>query len=342
MNLLRKILFPFSAIYGAITALRNYLFDTGYLKSYKFEVPTIVVGNLSVGGTGKTPQVEYLIRLLSRHYQVATLSRGYKRLSKGYILANQNADAQILGDEPYQFFTKFPKIRVAVDADRVRGVSNLLKTNPPPSVILLDDAFQHRRIKADVYILLTTYGELYVDDFMLPTGNLRESRHSAKRADLIVVTKCPPNLTHDEQQLIKRKLQAKPHQSVFFSYTEYDENVYGEAATLPLETVQQQHKILLSGIANPKHFVATLFRDGDLVLKFPDHHHFSEKEILHIISNIQDRLIITTEKDYMRLKNRLPAEKLYYLPIKSAFLCESDKFDRYILDFVASKLETKF
>ena len=191
MILLRKILFPFSILYGIITAIRNYMFDVGFLKSYSFETPIIVVGNLSVGGTGKTPQIEYLIRLFSEKYQVATLSRGYKRKSEGFVLANASTVVEEIGDEPFQFFSKFKTIQVAVDINRKNGIEQLLSQPQKPEVILLDDAFQHRKVKAGFYILLTSYADLYADDWMLPTGNLREYRSNANRAQVIIVTKCP-------------------------------------------------------------------------------------------------------------------------------------------------------
>jgi len=191
MNFFRKILFPLSILYGLITCIRNILFDNGILKAYSFDLPVIAVGNLSVGGTGKTPQIEYLIRLLSDKYKIATLSRGYKRQSSGFILAEASTTAATLGDEPFQFFTKFPNIHVAVDADRKNGIVQLLLQKDRPEIILLDDAFQHRKVKAGLYILLTSFEDLYVNDFVLPTGNLRESRSGAKRASIIVVTKCP-------------------------------------------------------------------------------------------------------------------------------------------------------
>ena len=341
MNMLRKILFPFSAIYGAITQLRNYLYSNGYLRSYKFDIPIIVVGNLSVGGTGKSPQVEYLIRLLSTDYRVATLSRGYKRKSKGFVLANQYSNADILGDEPFQFYSKFPKIRVAVDSDRVRGIQSLLALENPPQVILLDDAFQHRRVRAGFYILLSTYHELFTDDFILPTGNLRESRRGAKRAKIIIVTKCPIDMSISERQNVLNKIRPKDYQKVFFSYTEYDENVYSDVGLLPLKTVKVQNKILLAGIAKPKDFFDTLYRNGDQVLKFPDHHNFSEKEILNITEHLEDKLIVTTEKDFVRLNHRLPTGHLYYLPIKSAFLEPSERFDSAINNYVQMATDLK-
>src|SRR6187551_1461615 len=202
MNFLRKILFPFAILYGFITGIRNFLFDIGILISYSFDVPIIAVGNLSVGGTGKTPQIEYLIRLLSDKYKVATLSRGYKRQSEGFVLANENSDALELGDEPFQFYQKFKNIQVAVDANRKNGIEQLLTNSNPPEIILLDDAFQHRKVKAGFYIMLTSYGDLYSNDFMLPTGNLRESRSGAQRANIVIVTKCPVNLSLDNQNTI--------------------------------------------------------------------------------------------------------------------------------------------
>ena len=212
MNLLRKLLFPFAILYGVITSIRNFLFDISVLKSYSFNLPIIAVGNLSVGGTGKTPQIEYLIRLLSEKYKIATLSRGYKRQSEGFILAQANSNARLLGDEPFQFFEKFPSIQVAVDADRKNGIEQLLSLPEKPEVILLDDAFQHRKVKAGFYILLTSYGDLYSDDCMLPTGNLRETRSGAKRADLIVVTKCPFDLSLDKQNDIRKRLKLSVNQ----------------------------------------------------------------------------------------------------------------------------------
>ena len=332
MILLRKILFPFAILYGGITQLRNFLFDKGILKSYAFDLPVIAVGNLSVGGTGKTPQIEYLIRLLSDKYKVATLSRGYKRQSEGFILADENSNAALLGDEPFQFHHKFPNIGVAVDADRKNGIENLLSQNEKPQVILLDDAFQHRRVKAGFYILLTAYGDLFADDFMLPTGNLRESRSGAKRADVIVVTKCPGAITAAEQQQITDKIGAG--QPVFFTSIAYDDSVYSESKSVKVSKIKVPEKLLLAGIAKPKSFFAYLQGENDVVLTFPDHHHFTENDINAIKRQAKDKLIITTEKDYVRLKGQLPEEQLYYLPIKTTFLSEGEKFDKTILNYV--------
>lgn len=334
MNLLRKLLFPFAILYGTIISIRNFLFDAGVLKSYSFDLPVIVVGNLSVGGTGKTPQIEYLIRLLSDKYKIATLSRGYKRQSAGFVLAQAGTNAKILGDEPFQFFRKFPSIQVAVDADRKNGIEQLLSLSEKPEVILLDDAFQHRKVKAGFYILLTSYGDLYSDDFMLPTGNLRESRSGAKRADVIIVTKCPFNLSLDEQKKINKRLKVTPNQELYFTFIAYEEFIYGENRKIIVNEIQVAAKVLVAGIAKPEPFFAYLQDTNDVCLSFPDHHNFTDKDILEIKNVAQNNIIITTEKDYVRLKGSLPSEQLFYLPIQTSFISGSENFDKTIIDYV--------
>jgi tetraacyldisaccharide 4'-kinase len=341
MNLLRKLLFPFAILYGLITGIRNFLFDKGILKSYAFDLPIIAVGNLSVGGTGKTPQIEYLIRLLSDKYKVATLSRGYKRQSKGFILAEANSNAAILGDEPFQFFKKFKNIQVAVDAVRKNGIEQLLSLPEKPEVILLDDAFQHRKVKAGFYILLTSFGDLYSDDFMLPTGNLRESRCGAKRANVIIVTKCPFNLSLDKQNDIRNRLQISANQELYFTFIAYDNFIYGENRKINVNEIQAAAKVLVAGIAKPEPFFAYLQDTNDVCLSFPDHHNFTDKDILEIKNLAQNNIIITTEKDYVRLKGSLPSEQLFYLPIQSSFLSESDDFDKNILNYVGTSTRNR-
>ena len=336
MNFIRKILFPFAILYGFITSIRNFFFDKGILKSFSFDVPIIAVGNLSVGGTGKTPQIEYLIRLLSPKYKVATLSRGYKRQSNGFVLADSTSNAAILGDEPFQFYSKFKNIQVAVDADRKNGIEELLSQSNKPELILLDDAFQHRKVKAGFYILLTSYGDLYSDDFILPTGNLRESRSGAKRANVIIVTKCPANLSLDEQNKIKTKLQLDSNQELYFSYIDYDDSVYSEDKTLKVSEIKNMDKLLLAGIAKPEPFFNHLQNKNDNKLVFPDHHHFTEKELLEIKNKSQNKIIITTEKDYVRLKGKLSNQQLFYLPIRSSFIFSGENFDKRVTDYVES------
>jgi tetraacyldisaccharide 4'-kinase len=339
MNLLRKILFPFAILYGFITSIRNFLFDKGILKSTSFDLPVIAVGNLSVGGTGKTPQIEYLIRLLSDKYKVATLSRGYKRKSEGFVLANENSNAEILGDEPFQFYQKFPDVMVAVDANRTNGIQQLLSQNEKPEIILLDDAYQHRKVKAGFYILLTSYGDLYSDDFMLPTGNLRESRSGAERASIVVVTKCPKILTEEEQTEIRLKLKLKSGQQVFFTFIDYDIFIYSKNEKITIGEIKSESKLLLAGIAKPKPFFDYLKNESDECLTFPDHHHFSDADLVAIRNKANGRKIITTEKDYVRLKDSELLEQLYYLPIKSSFINHQQNFDATILEYIKKNLE---
>lgn len=339
MILFRKLLFPFAILYGFITSLRNYLYDKGILKSYSFDIPVIAVGNLSVGGTGKTPQIEYLIRLLSPNYKVATLSRGYKRKSEGFVLADGNSNAELLGDEPFQYFEKFPNIQVAVDADRKNGIEQLLSQSQKSQIILLDDAFQHRKVKAGFYILLTSYDDLFCDDFMLPTGNLRESRSGAKRADVIIVTKCPANITDSEQNEISKKLGRflpcrNDKDCVFFSTVAYDDRVYNETQSLIVSEIKSTTKILLAGIAKPKPFFEYLQSGSDEIMAFPDHHNFSESEITDIKNKAGEKIIVTTEKDFVRLKAKILKNQLYYLPIKSQLIANQEAFDQTILDYV--------
>lgn len=330
MILLRKILFPLAFLYWLITFIRNWLYDNGIFKSYSFDIPIIAVGNLSVGGTGKTPQIEYLIRLLSDNYKVAVLSRGYKRSTEGFISADENATASSIGDEPFQFYSKFPTIQVAVDANRKNGIENLLQLSNKPDVILLDDAFQHRKVKAGFYILLTAYDDLFCDDYILPFGNLREPSSGKKRADMIIVTKCPNDLSEIAQLKIREKLNVK--QQVFFTTIQYDDYVFGNDSQLLVSEIQSESKVLVAGIAKPKLFFDFLKSEKDDTLVFPDHHHFSKQDCEQILAKANGRKIITTEKDFVRLNGLLPERQLLYLPIKSAFL--NTNIDKTIHDYV--------
>ena len=330
MILLRKILFPLALLYWLITYIRNWLYDKGFFNATEFDLPIIAVGNLSVGGTGKTPQIEYLIRLLSDKYKVAVLSRGYKRTTEGFILADENATASSIGDEPFQFYLKFPNIQIAVDANRKNGIENLLQLKDKPDVILLDDAFQHRKVKAGFYILLTAYDDLFCDDYILPFGNLREPSSGKKRADMIIVTKCPKDLSEIAQQKIREKLKVK--QPVFFTTIQYDDCVFGNDSQLLVSEIQSESKVLVAGIAKPKLFFDFLKNEADDTLVFPDHHHFSKQDCELILAKANGRKIITTEKDFVRLNGLLPKEQLFYLPIKSTFL--NTNIDKTIEDYV--------
>jgi len=341
MILLRKILFPLAVLYGWITQFRNFLFDTGVFKSYTFDLPVIAVGNLSVGGTGKTPQIEYLIRLLSPNYKIATLSRGYKRQTKGFVLADGNATPARIGDEPFQFYQKFPQILVAVDADRRNGITQLLKQNPTPQIVLLDDAFQHRKVKAGFYILLTAYGDLYADDWMLPAGNLRESRSGAKRADVVIVTKCPPDLSVKAQDKIRKKLKIDGSTPLFFTAIVYDDKIYSENASMAVSEIKNVEKVLLAGIAKPRPFFDFLKNERDDVLEFPDHHDFSSEDIAAIKEKTQNRILVTTEKDYVRLHGKIDKNKLFYLPIATTFENQGPLFDEIINGYLKTAFQKK-
>ncbi|MBK0370815.1 tetraacyldisaccharide 4'-kinase [Flavobacterium agrisoli] len=341
MKFLRILLFPFSILYGCITSIRNWMFDRQFLQSKYYNLPIIAVGNLSVGGTGKTPQIEYLIRLLAEGNQLATLSRGYKRKSEGFVLADENANAAILGDEPFQFFTKFKGIQVAVDANRANGIEQLLSQKNKPDVILLDDAYQHRKVKAGFYVLLTAYGDLYADDCMLPTGNLRETKAGANRANIIVVTKCSPDISLEEQNRIKQKLKLQPKQELFFTFIDYDTNVYSQNEVLDVASIKNEKKLLLAGIAKPDSFFTFLKSAQDDCLVFPDHHFFSETDIQIIQEKAKGLKIITTEKDYVRLMDTVLAPQLYYLPIQSSFVRNQNKFDEIIQNYVGESTRNR-
>lgn len=336
MNFLRKILFPLAIVYGGITGIRNLFFDKGILKSHSFDLPVIAVGNLSVGGTGKTPQIEYLIRLLSGKYKIATLSRGYKRKSEGFVLADAASNAAILGDEPFQFYRKFPEVMVAVDANRTNGIQQLLQQQEKPEVILLDDAFQHRKVKAGFYIMLTAYNDLYTDDLILPAGNLRESRSGVNRADIVVVTKCPENLTAIQQNEIKTRFKLASHQQLFFTFIQYHDAVFSEENSIAVKEIDSDKVLLVAGIAKPEPFFNHLKAAKNNCMAFPDHHDFTDKDIAEIKQKANNKIIITTEKDYVRLAGKLPSGQLFYLPIISSFVGNKDEFDKTILDYVGA------
>lgn len=333
--ILRILLFPFSVLYGIIVTVRNLLFDYGVLTSTSFKIPIITVGNLSVGGTGKTPQIEYLIRLLQNEYQITVLSRGYKRKSEGFVLANKNTKVEELGDEPFQFHQKFSKINVAVHGNRVEGVQKILTQKPSTNLILLDDAYQHRKIKAGYQILLTAYSDLFYKDFMLPTGNLRELWWGKKRANSIVVTKCPEDLSVATQEEIKSKIKPASHQQVFFTTIGYAKILKGTKELL-LEDLTSEKVTLITGIAKPESLVDYLKSKAINFehIAFPDHHHFSEEEIKMIQQKSKTSKILTTEKDYVRLENNL--SELYYLPIETVLLNRKKEFDTAILNFVSN------
>lgn len=341
MKLLRLLLFPFAILYGCITGIRNWFYAIGLFKRTAFAIPSIVVGNLSVGGTGKTPMVEYIIRLLKDRYQTATLSRGYKRKSEGFFLADAQTTMEQIGDEPFQYHTKFDNIAVAVDAKRVNGVRRILEEKPQTEVIVLDDAFQHLAFQGGLYVLLTTYDDPYFNDFILPTGNLRESRKGAKRADIIVITKCPKDLSPAQQKNITQQLHLKQGQLSFFTYIDFSKIAYSKSDSVEVTQLIQENFIMVAGIAKPQSFFDHLKKEDTTCLTFPDHHHFSPADIELILKTAAGRSIITTEKDYVRLNGLLPERQLFYLPIQTAFLNHSEAFDTKILNYVGESTRNR-
>ncbi|NRD23148.1 tetraacyldisaccharide 4'-kinase [Winogradskyella litoriviva] len=332
MNLIRIILFPVVPIYYLITWLRNWLYDVGIKSSKSYDFPVICVGNLSTGGTGKTPMIEYLIRLLKDNKSLATLSRGYKRKTNGFVLADNNANADTIGDEPFQFFSKFKDVTVAVDADRQHGILELRNLKPQPDVILLDDAFQHRKVKAGFNIMLTAYNNLYYKDWVLPTGNLREPRSGVKRADLIVVTKCNKDISDAEKQKIASKIYLKENQQLFFSYVDYSTKVLSVSKTM--ELIDLPEFTLVTGIANAKPLVDFLLEQGLKFnhLEYSDHYNFKVSDIETIASKT---MILTTEKDYVRLSdNEELKNKLFYLPIEIK-IDKTEEFNSAVRAFIS-------
>lgn len=341
MNSLRKILFPFALIYGLIISIRNLAFDLGFLRSMTFDVPIIAVGNLSVGGTGKSPMIEYLVDLLSGQYKIAVLSRGYGRKTKGFLLANQSSTAKELGDEPYQFYRKYNDLEVAVDEKRVRGMENLLSLKPELDLVLLDDAFQHRYVKASCYILLTSYDRLYTNDFLLPAGDLREPRIGAKRAQIIIVSKCPDDLSASRRAEIEKKINPDPNQNLFFSRIKYDVDVINKKKEKKaLSELRNTRVLLVTGIADPslmEDFLKSKHIDFEH-LKFDDHQFIGKSDLQHIERKLselseEENIIITTEKDYVR--NFIDVElPIYYLPIKTEIIEDGKIFNDLIQNYV--------
>ena len=324
------LLAPISWIYGFVVWLRNLLYDDHILRSTKVSIPTICVGNLAVGGTGKTPMAEYLISLLSSDYKVALLSRGYGRKTRGFRLANEHDTAQTIGDEPMQIHSHFPDIPVAVCADRVKGVKRLQQLFPDLQCIILDDAYQHRKLRCGFYVLLTPYDRLYTNDHMLPWGRLRDLPNQSHRANVVVVTKCPAKMQPIERRIVSNTLQLASYQHLFYSSIGY-------------KPYKIHHTpLLVTGIANPKPLLEYLqqqYTDTKL-LAYPDHHVFTKQDIHHILHTAtQYECVVTTEKDYMRMKQtsivEALGEKLHVLPIQTDLGIDKEAFDRQILLYVS-------
>ncbi len=341
---------PLSWLYGLGVGFRNLLFKLGILKSRAFDIPVISVGNITVGGSGKTPHVEYLVSLLKDKMKVAVLSRGYKRKSKGYVLANDDTTMREIGDEPYQMKQKFPELYVAVDKKRTEGIDRLThdEQTKDVDVILLDDAYQHRYVKPGVNILLVDYHRLIIYDKLLPAGCLREPKEGKSRADIVIITKCPKDLRPMEYRVLMKALDLYPYQSLYFTTLIYDnlKQVYG-TESMPINSLPDRcNVLLLTGIASPKQMQNDLsvYNYNLSYLSFSDHHNFSKKDIRTINRRFAElpspKVIITTEKDVARIKfveglNDEVKESMYALPVRIQFMLgQEEEFNNKIINYV--------
>ena len=338
----RFLLYPLGLIYGTVATVRRWLYRIGLLEAYQAPIPTIGVGNLSVGGTGKSPHVEYLVRLLSEHYKIATLSRGYKRKTKGFVLANdidpQELSAEMIGDEPLQFFTKFPHIKVAVDEKRKDGIQQLLQRFPDLQYIILDDCYQHLQVKPHLNILITEYQTPYAKDYPLPAGRLREFRSAARYADIVIVSKCPADMTEAQCSEMAQLLKLQDYQQLFFTTMHYGELVALNECGKQHQLTPQTEVVVLTAIAHPEPMVKYLSEKFKIIhhYHFADHHYFSAEEIAEIQKTFfsdknQKRILVTTEKDSMRLiygvlSKHLEAIPLFSLPIEPKILFQDEEF----------------
>lgn len=355
---INKWLLPLSWLYGFIVFIRNKFFDWNILKQKEYNIPVICVGNITVGGTGKTPHIEYLIELLEPHYKIAVLSRGYKRKTSGFVLATETTTASEIGDESFQIWNKFPDILVAVDGNRQRGIERLLsiKKDKRPDLILLDDAFQHRYVKPSLSILLTDFNRLMSQDELLPAGRLREPIYLAEKANIIIVTKCPIGINPLEQRLIAKEIQAFPYQDLYYTTFQYGliTPLFDKSAeAFSLSKLKNKEVLLVTGIVNPRPLYKAIKKQTRKVseINYPDHHSFSKNDLLQIKSTFEnlsgsDKIIIVTEKDAARLAtNKNLDEKLkesiYYLPIKVKFINNEDQdtFNTKILEHVRTDSE---
>lgn len=349
---MKRLLLPISFLYSIVLFLRHKLYDWKILKSKSYNIPNICVGNLNLGGTGKTPHIEYLTNLLSENYKIAILSRGYGRDTKGFILADESHTHHDIGDEPLQYFKKFKDIKVAVDENRCEGMERLLQEDNPPQVVLLDDAYQHRKIKPGLSILLTDYYDLYSKNNLVPAGNLRDIKKAAQRADIIVATKSPNVITPYYRRDVESSLKPLPHQKIFYSYIEYLDFKPFSKISHETDIKETKTALILCGIANTYSLEDYLKKKYNTIskIKFNDHHSFTEKDIDMIIERYdsmigKSKVIITTEKDAMRLINssfvsRFDDIPVFVLPIRIKFHKEEgNSFNDEILNYVKNNLQ---
>ena len=327
MFFFKHLLYPLAFIFFVITSLKNFLFEINFLKSKKFDLPLIGIGNLSFGGTGKTPMSEFIIENLNQKFNLAFLSRGYKRTTKGFVLATNHSKVEIIGDEPFQIFKKFKNIKVAVDENRANGIKNLIQMFPGLDAVVLDDVFQHRSINLKLNILLTTYDKPFFKDYLAPIGTLRESTKGMQRANIIVITKCPYNMEDEKKELIIKKLSLKSNQDVFFSSVSYDEVLYGKDKR-NISQLENRKVLLITGIADTNSIVEYLnLKKIDFIhISFEDHHVYNQSDYLKISRKFENYSIITTEKDFYKISDLSLKNDIYYLKIKTKFLQSETKF----------------
>jgi tetraacyldisaccharide 4'-kinase len=336
LKYIRLLLFPFALLYGVIIQLRNFFFDIGFLSSKNFNTPSLGVGNLSMGGTGKSVVVTYLIDLLQKTKTLATLSRGYGRKTKGLRIADINDTAATLGDEPFQFLNRYSNLRVIVSENRLLGMEALKLLNPVPEVVIMDDIMQHRWVKPSLLILTTDYKNPYFKDYILPIGGLREFKSGVNRADLILVTRSPSDLSMEKKVNFLKGMKSKI--PVFFTTIKYAQFLYKKNQSKSDLELNKGNFILVTGIADSSQLVDYLKTTfgGFKHLKFSDHYHFSNNDIDRILNASEGKIIVTTEKDYGRLSPLISDEKLCYIKISLDFIFEKDQkqFDRIILDAI--------
>lgn len=350
---INKWLLPLSWMYGLIVFVRNKLFDCKILRQEEFDIPIICIGNITVGGTGKTPHTEYLVSILKDKYRVGVLSRGYKRKTRGFVLATDQSDSLQIGDESYQIKKKFPDVIVAVDGNRRRGIKKMLQLENPPQVILLDDAFQHRYVKPSYTIILSDYNRPVYEDKMLPAGRLREPVYHLRKANMIIVTKSPDNLRPIDYRIISHDINVFPYQALFFTKLVYKQlkPVFDNySQEVPLDYLKDKHILLVTGIASPKMIENKLEEYTDKVetMIYSDHHNFKKKDIKNITKQFHsiesgNKLILVTEKDATRLVLRDDIDEaiksqIFYLPIEVSFLDKGNDFEERIYKHVKNKL----
>ena len=321
MKYFRFLLAPFALVYGLIMIIRNILFASGLLEIKQYNTPTVGVGNLSMGGTGKSVVIDYLINTLKRKYKTATLSRGFGRSSKGFVLATSNATAENIGDEPFQFYKKHSEITVSVSEKRSIGLEALEQLPQKSEVILLDDVLQHRWVKADFMILTTSYEKPFFKDFLFPLGSLRETRNGVNRADLILITRSPSDLTENDKLRFLTNIKLNKNSPVFFTSISYAEQLIGAKVSILLKSLDKEAFVLVTGIADPSHLLDYLNKNGHSFehMKFNDHHNFSSADCNSILEKAAGKRILTTEKDFGRLAPKLDSDQLFYLEISLAF-----------------------